>query len=86
MRAAGAFELAIAYFPGWEVRVDGAPVANYPAASTGLIRFALRARDRAIAAEWKRTAPRWAGELLSFLALLVLASVLRLGSGKGSAK
>jgi hypothetical protein len=86
IRAAAIAELAIAYFPGWDVHVDGAPVPIYPAASTGLIRFALRAGDHAVAAEWKRTAPRSAGEIISFFALLALAGILRFGSGIGSAK
>jgi hypothetical protein len=72
-------ELGIAYFPGWEVRVDGAPVPIYPAESTGLVRFALLPGDHAIAPEWKRTGPRWAGEILSLLALLALAGILRFG-------
>jgi hypothetical protein len=77
--SAATAELRIAYFPGWAVRVDGAPVSIYPAESTGLIRFALGAGDHTVAAEWQRTWPRWAGEALSLLALLVLAVALWFG-------
>ncbi|MCU1238695.1 MAG: hypothetical protein JWP63_6662 [Candidatus Solibacter sp.] len=70
-------ELPIAYFPGWQVTVDGAPVPIYPAEGTGLIRFELVPGNHTIAAEWKRTSPRWAGEILSLLALLALVAVLR---------
>jgi hypothetical protein len=70
-------ELSIAYFPGWEVSVDGALVAIYPALSTGLIRFAVLPGDHNIDAEWKRTAPRLAGEFMSLLALFALASICR---------
>ena len=66
-------ELAIAYFPGWEVRIDGAPVAIYPAESTGLIRFSIPSGEHNITSEWKRTSPRWAGEILSLIALLALS-------------
>jgi hypothetical protein len=80
IRTAATAELAIAYFPGWEVRVDGAPAAIYPAEATGLIRFALPPGDHAIAAEWKRTGPRWSGELLSLFALLALGMAMARGA------
>jgi hypothetical protein len=70
-------ELATAYFPGWEVRVDGAAAAIWPAESTGLIRFAIPAGDHTVTAEWKRTSPRWAGEILSLIALLALGFLIR---------
>ncbi len=68
-------ELATAYFPGWEVRVDGKPVPIHPAQTSGLIRFALLSGDHTVSTEWKRTGPRWAGECISLLALLALAAI-----------
>jgi hypothetical protein len=74
LRSAATIELPTAYFPGWEVRVDGRAVPIYPAESTGLIRFALAPGDHAIQVEWKRTAPRWAGDIVSAVALLACAA------------
>src|SRR5262249_8873461 len=68
-------ELLIVYFPGWEVRVEGSEIPTYPAESTGLIRFALGPGSHQIEWQWKRTGPRWAGELLSLLALVGCAGV-----------
>jgi hypothetical protein len=81
IRTAATAELSTAYFPGWQVRADGVPVAIYPAETTGLIRFALAPGDHLVAVEWKRTGPRWAGEILSLLALLALAGAARFGFG-----
>src|SRR5207245_1338158 len=69
-RTATVVELAIAYFPGWEVRVDGEAVASAPTEPTGLMRFPLQPGEHAIVAEWKRTPARYLGELLTLLSLL----------------
>jgi hypothetical protein len=82
LRTPAIAELATAYFPGWQVLVDGAPTAIYPAESTGLIRFALQPGEHTITAAWTRTAPRWAGEILSLLGLLVLGTCLRSGKSR----
>jgi hypothetical protein len=57
--------------------VDGAEVPIYPAESTGLIRFTAGPGPHAIELNWKRTGPRWGGEMLSILSLLVCALLLR---------
>jgi hypothetical protein len=66
-------ELFITWFPGWTVLVDDHPVAAGPAETTGLIRFDIPAGSHHIEAVWKRTAPRWIGDLVSWLSLLTLA-------------
>ena len=77
LRTAATAELAIAYFPGWDVRANGALVPIGPAASTGLIRFALPPGDYTIDAQFTRTTPRWGGEAISLLALLWLLVATR---------
>src|SRR5262249_39735835 len=76
-RAAATLELAIAYFPGWEVRVDGHAVAASPAESTGLMRVPLPPGEHSVTAQWKRTPVRWACDLLSLFSLLAGAIALR---------
>jgi hypothetical protein len=76
-QTAATVELAIAYFPGWEVRVDGVAVAVSPVQPTGLMRFPLAPGEHSIIAEWTRTPPRYMGELLSLLSLLICMVALR---------
>jgi hypothetical protein len=77
-QGAGAAEMPIAFFPGWEVRVDGLPVPVEPARPTGLIRFQVPAGEHRVVALWTRTPPRLWGDGLSLLSLAVLA-VMALG-------
>jgi hypothetical protein len=77
-RIASTAELSFAYFPGWEVRVDGNAVAAYPAESTGLIRFPVPPGEHSITAEWKRTPPRYLGDAISLLSVMVCILALRI--------
>jgi hypothetical protein len=70
-RTAATVELSTAYFPGWEVRVDGSVVAASPIEPTGLMRFPVPPGEHSIIAEWKRTPPRYLGNLLSLFSLLL---------------
>jgi hypothetical protein len=74
-QGAGTAEMALAFFPGWEVRVDGLPVPVEPAKPTGLIRFQIPAGEHRVEARWTRTPPRLWGDGLSLLSLAVLAAV-----------
>jgi hypothetical protein len=76
IRTPARIELPVAYFPGWELLIDGVKTPIYPASSTGLIRFALDPGDHRIDVQWKRTAPRWAGEAMSILSLGLMALAL----------
>jgi len=69
VRANALAELSTAYYPGWQVSVNGTPASIHPAASTGLIRFTLTPGEHAIKLEWQRTWPRLAGEIMSAIAL-----------------
>ena len=66
-------ELFITWFPGWMVLVDGHRVPSAPAELTGLIRFDIPPGTHQVEAIWKRTAPRWIGDSVSWLSLLTLA-------------
>jgi hypothetical protein len=70
-------EFSVAWFPGWQVQIDGSPVAAIPAPSTGLIRFDVPAGDHQIELGWTRTTPRRVGDTISLASLLVLALAAR---------
>jgi hypothetical protein len=76
-RRPSAIQLAIFYFPGWQVRIDEALVEAGPTASTGQIRFAVPQGVHRVEAQWTRTAPVWMGDAISLLALAALAAMAR---------
>lgn len=69
-------QLNLAYFPCWQVRVDGAPVAIKPADNTGLIRFDIPPGHRTVTVAWVRTPSLWAADLISLAALALLLVAL----------
>ncbi|HEY1291728.1 MAG TPA: 6-pyruvoyl-tetrahydropterin synthase-related protein [Chloroflexota bacterium] len=67
-------------FPNWEVTVDGQPVAHSHDDTTGAIQVSLPAGAHTIAARLRDTPIRIAGNIVSALALLLLAIlILRCG-------
>jgi hypothetical protein len=79
-RGNATLEFDFAYFPGWQVWVDGRRVDPAPASDTGLMQIAVASGEHSIAVEWSRTAPRWIGEGLSLLAFLACAYISVRGS------
>lgn len=73
---ASRLELGTLHFPGWEVRVDGAPVAVSFADSQGLPRFDVPAGRSTVEAVFRLTPVRRASRWLGVLTLLVLAGSL----------
>ncbi len=84
VKSAGTAELPIAWFPGWQVRIDGAPVETAPATPTGLIRFQIPAGEHTVDAAWTLTTPRFLGDGISLLSLaaFLVSAVWSLKSGK----
>jgi hypothetical protein len=70
-RTAATLELNFAYFPGWRITVDGRTVEPAPTKDTGLMDVSLPPGDHSVSIEWTRTTPRWTGEGISLLALLL---------------
>lgn len=68
-------ELSVAWFPGWQVRIDGHAVSAVPNQQTGLIRFEVPPGDHRIAVRWTRTWPRALGATLSIISMLVLLAL-----------
>lgn len=68
-------ELSIAWFPGWQVRIDDKPVTTSPAESTGLIRFEIPAGTHRVEAVWERTNPRRLGAAISLLSLFAVVVI-----------
>ncbi len=69
--------LPYAWYPGWEVRVDGRPTEAGPAAGSGLVEFAAPPGSHEIDLRFGRTWDRALGEAISLLAAIALA-----GSGR----
>jgi hypothetical protein len=65
-------QLARAYFPGWQVRIDGQPVPIEPAAPSGQIRFHVPAGQHRLDASFERTMPVRIGDTISLLSLAAL--------------
>lgn len=67
-------EMAIAYFPGWSVRVDGNPVSAWPSEGSGMLRFQIPQGNHQVAVTWNRTTTIWIADGISLLSLCVLAA------------
>jgi hypothetical protein len=79
-----AIQLAIAYFPGWQVRIDGMEGDARPSAQTGQIRFDVPQGEHRVEAQWTRTSLVWLGDGITLLALAALAVTARWpGNGLG---
>jgi hypothetical protein len=60
-----------AWFPGWEVRVDGRPVPAGPGTLSGLITFQVPPSEHFVNVAYGRTAAEKAAAGISIAALLV---------------
>jgi hypothetical protein len=81
-RRPSAIQLAIAYFPGWQVRIDGLDGNAKPAAGTGQMRFDVPQGEHRVEAQWTRTGLVWLGDGVTLAALAALALAAR-WSGNG---
>jgi hypothetical protein len=69
--ATSAADEPVFYFPSWEVRCDGAPVATYPAPATGLLAY----KGEGCMRQLVLTAPERYGMALSLSGLLALLAI-----------
>lgn len=69
-------QLEIAYFPGWEVRIDGELLDIFP--QNGLINFRKPLENQKIEVKFKKTPIRKLAEWISLLALFFLAGRIML--------
>lgn len=65
-------DLAVTWYPGWTVQVDGERVQAGPADPTGLIRVEVPSGTHHVDAAFKRTWPRWLGQAISWVSLVTL--------------
>ena len=72
------------YYPGWHVRVDGAPVAAAPEAGSGLLTFEVPAGEHTVEVRFGETPIRWGGDGLSVLSVGALVVLLGRPLGFGS--
>jgi len=66
------FRLFTFYFPGWSAYVDGVKADITPSEPEGWLTFWVPAGEHDVTVRLENTAPRWAGWILSGLALAVL--------------
>ncbi len=64
-------ELGLAFFPGWKVAVDDREVPVEVSDPGGAIRFQVPSGDHQVKVRFARTLPRWMGEGLSVLSVLL---------------
>lgn len=62
-----------AWFPGWEVRVDGQPTPAGPGKPSGLITFQVPPGEHLVEVHYGRTAPEKAAYGISIVALFLVA-------------
>jgi hypothetical protein len=75
-RAASTVRLSIAYYPGWEVSLDGHPAEIGPTPENGLIQFQVPPGEHRAEAVWNGTAvERWS-DIASLVALGVWLAAL----------
>ena len=86
MATPGVVQMRVYYFPGWQVRMDGAPVAHRLSPPDGLIEFDVPAGRYRIDMRMGSTPPRTAGMAISAATLLVLLGLLFVGRGTAGAK
>jgi len=68
-------DLAINYYPGWLVRIDGRTAPIMPANPSGLIRLEVPPGQHVVHASFERTRPRWSGEIITLCSLLVMGTL-----------
>ncbi|MGB1249759.1 MAG: hypothetical protein ACPG8W_03935 [Candidatus Promineifilaceae bacterium] len=68
--------LALHYFPGWEVRVDGDSQAISPSAETGYIQVTIPAGKHTVVATYAKTSLQQISEAISIGTMLLLAATL----------
>ena len=76
-QAASTIEMQTAWFPGWEVRVDGQPVSAGPGTPSGLITFQVPTGEHFVEVEYGRTPAEKAAAGISIASLLVALIVAR---------
>ena len=70
----GELRLPIYWFPGWSVRSDGAALASYPCAGTGILCAQVGAGAHSIAAAWRPTLVYHLGVAISLATLAALVA------------
>ena len=83
-KVASTIEIETAWFPGWEVRVDGQPVPAGPGGASGLITFQVPAGEHTVNVGYGRTDTEKAAAGISFAALLLALGLALAQRGKAA--
>ncbi len=68
-------DLNLAWFPAWELTIDGKPAASQPSPNTGLTRFEVPPGDHRVALRFSRTRPMWIADSVSLLAVCIVLAL-----------
>jgi hypothetical protein len=78
-KVASTIEMSTAWFPGWEVRIDGQLAPAGPGTPSGLITFQLPSGDHLVEVRYGRTEVEKAAAGISLAALILAIAIARLG-------
>ena len=67
--------MSTAWYPGWQVRIDGRAQTAGPDTATGAITFLLPEGRHQVTVAWESTGPRRAAAMLSLVSLLAMMAV-----------
>jgi hypothetical protein len=78
-KVASTIEIETAWFPGWEVRLDGQSVSAGPGTASGLITFQVPTGEHFVEVQYGRTAVEKIAAGISVASLLILIALARRG-------
>jgi hypothetical protein len=81
-KVASTIEMNTAWFPGWEVRIDGQRAPAGPGTPSGLIAFQVPAGEHVVDVRYGRTAAEKVAAGISIAALMLALVLARLAAGK----
>jgi len=82
-RVPSTIEMNTAWFPGWDARVDGQPVAAGPGSASGLITFQVPPGEHKVQVSYGRTTPEKVAAGVS-IGALILVLALALAKDRGT--
>ena len=67
-------EFPVAYFPGWQVEIDGKRIGSQASEKTGLLSASIPAGEHTVGIYFARTPIRQVADMISTIALIILVA------------